>query len=932
MPDVLVEYQGLRTAIEGEYAAPQAQDKALESATRRVALGIAFIGVAIVYPAALKELSFEDLPHALERAALDIAVISEAGQTSYVTGNVEQLERILRSAYDQLIKEDVVAEAVALIDAQVESFARLTAPHRGVWQRISKNINPSITEEQLEGLSTEQRIANCRIGGLIILNAMIFHEILTDVYPKIVPLRKIMEPKKHERIFSNRLVEQWNYILHNINFYSIFHLAKEVFTDVPDGIFRNDLVFKAMADTAQKISFQRTALSHDLMGRVYHRLLADAKYLGTYYTSIPAGRLLLTLALRPQGWDVAWSNDGALAKLKIADLACGTGTLLTAAAESVLDNFISHSVQMGTKVTQDRLNLLHQRIAEDILHGYDVLPSAIHLTASTLAVRSPNVPFKKMNLYAMPYGGEEQRLGSLEFLGGNLMQLSLAMGDMFSPPEQASQMSGQGEVKVRSLSLPELDLCVMNPPFVRSTANNLLFGSIPDIERDEMQTKLKKLVKSTGIQASITSGLGSVFVALGNRHIRPGGRLALVLPKALFSGVSWRETRNLINHDFNLDFLVVSHDAERWNFSESTDLSEALLVATKKSRNGNGNGNGHAEGKASAPPTVVVNLWRNPRNSVEAITIAQEALRMSAPDFVTGAGAQRIIIGGQTWGEILSVDASTIQADWFLPCAFAQSDLARIAYRLLKGELWLPTQRKTAVIPITKLESLGSLGYDIRDIRDGFEPVDSPTPFPAFWSHDSKAVLTMKQTPNRYLMPLDKPAKGRERKRDHYLLWQSASRIVISARARLNTQKLQAVLVNERVLASSWWTFLFEESLASLNNEKALVLWLTSSLSALSLLSIRTETEGPWVNLKKPTLHAMPVLDIRALSEAQVAQLAAAYDDLATRPLLPLPQMAQDETRRAIDDAISSALGLPDLSLLRTMLGREPVISMKRLG
>src|SRR3989442_7311671 len=54
MPDVLVDFQGLRLAVEGEFAAPRAMEKARASALRRVTDGIAHVGVALVYPLDLK--------------------------------------------------------------------------------------------------------------------------------------------------------------------------------------------------------------------------------------------------------------------------------------------------------------------------------------------------------------------------------------------------------------------------------------------------------------------------------------------------------------------------------------------------------------------------------------------------------------------------------------------------------------------------------------------------------------------------------------------------------------------------------------------------------------------------------------------------------------------------------------------------------------
>ena len=66
--------------------------------------------------------------------------------------------------------------------------------------------------------------------------------------------------------------------------------------------------------------------------------------------------------------------------------------------------------------------------------------------------------------------------------------------------------------------------------------------------------------------------------------LEPGeGRLALVLPLTVCTGPSWAQTRALIERYFTLDVVITSHDPQRWNFSDSTDLSEALLIATRRS-------------------------------------------------------------------------------------------------------------------------------------------------------------------------------------------------------------------------------------------------------------------------------------------------------------------------------------------------------------
>jgi len=97
------------------------------------------------------------------------------------------------------------------------------------------------------------------------------------------------------------------------------------------------------------------------MGRIYHLLLLEAKYLGTYYTSVPAATLLLKLALDIDRWPkVNWSDSDELRSFQIGDLACGTGTLLMAASQALTDNFIKWELSKGGSVDASTLRDLQR--------------------------------------------------------------------------------------------------------------------------------------------------------------------------------------------------------------------------------------------------------------------------------------------------------------------------------------------------------------------------------------------------------------------------------------------------------------------------------------------------------------------------------------------------------------------------------------------
>ena len=130
-----------------------------------------------------------------------------------------------------------------------------------------------------------------------------------------------------------------------------------------------------------------------------------------------------------------------------------------------------------------------------------------------------------------------------------------------------------------------------------------------------------------------------------------------------------------------------------------------------------------------------------------------------------------------------------------------------------------------------------------------------------------------------------------------------------------------------RVLSNVWCPI----RIGDVPAEKALVIWLNSSLGLLTILTQRTTTEGGWVAMKKADLEVLPVLDTRRLSQTQLQSLSDLFDGLAEAEFERLPGMATCSTRRSLDDGISRILGLPNLTKLRDLLASEPVVSNRRL-
>lgn len=220
------------------------------------------------------------------------------------------------------------------------------------------------------------------------------------------------------------------------------------------------------------------------------------------------------------------------------------------------------------------------------------------------------------------------------------------------------------------------------------------------------------------------------------------------------------------------------------------------------------------------------------------------------------------------------------------------------------------------------------LGPDRRDIYDGFRVSKVETSYPAFWGHDASKVTTVAMDPNSWLSPLAKARRGRHL-RDAALLWSRAARLMIGERLWLVTQRVTAVRLPKLGLSNVWWPVRLKSD--DERHDKALALWLNSTLGILLSIAHRVPTRGPWVSFKKPVLERMPVLDVGALGSDTLTVLATKHDELSTKELDPISSLDRDVTRREIDQVFMKALGLPDVQIVAEMLAREPVVANKRI-
>ena len=757
-------------------------------------------------------------------------------------------------------------------------------------------------------------------AGLILTDTLIFHEVLARNNPKIKTLSQIRVSGNIKR----ELEDEWAKIL-EINYAPVFELGLDILRSLPASPAL-DKHLRLLIDTAYDIAASNVLLRHDLMGRIYHQLLLGklVKYYATLYTSIPAARLLARLVVNLPS-EIEYGNVPPRFRdenLRVVDFACGSGTLLSAVYKE-LD--ARHRIDSDSPDS----DALHKYLVEEGIWGFDVLLHAAHLTALTLFLHNPFSPVSKSNIYVLPLGmlgkPEKPHFGSLDFLqSSEISSIGRLIGG-YVGPQRVSVSERRSE---EASEIPKFHICIMNPPFTRSVGGNLLFGSLPKKERKELQKEYGKLLKSKNLSGIGQAGLGAAFVFLADSYLKEGGRLALVLPKAVLAGIAWREIRRILLEKYHIEYVISSFEGPNdWNFSENTSLSEVLLVARK------------VKGKVGGKHTIFVNLWSKPQNEIESIFVGSLLIDLyDGTKFydITNANATpfHIKLRGRKIGEAYS--AIIEEVDFGFYQIFAQAELNRVIILLRQGTVYTPTQGIVGRIPLTPLKNfIEDIGPDRRQVHNAFTKggrYSSRSTYCALWGHSSTLIRAIEQEPNVSLEP--------KNKQNARALWEKSGNLLIAERTWLSTNRLLAITTTRKVLSNVWWPVKIKDlklkgtpKIASAELNKLLVLWLNSTHGLLLLLSIAEVTRGAWIGFKKGPLFDLPVLDFRKLTKQQINRLLDLYNKICKEEFAPLPEeFEKPNVRKRIDDEFNQILGLEtSLDDLYKMLAKDPTITAKPL-
>ena len=881
-PDILVTAPGSAPVVlEAEYL-PALTAEA--EAKDRLGLVVAETGrpieaaIALRYPDEIGDA--DDLAAALKDARLSYCVFTEAAgqpdrfpETGWLEGSIEDLADLVRLAS---APQRAVRAAADSIEQGIERVARILDEMNESRQGINVGI------ARLLGMTNVPQTR--RMACAIIANALVFHNRIAGMHDKVKPVNLVCGPGVSDP--QRETLDAWTTIL-EINYWPIFAVGKDILAQLPANEAAR--ILQTLQITAGEVSASGVDNSHDLTGRVFQRLIADRKYLATFYT-LPASAALLARLAVAKMESVDWSSAEVVGNLRIGDFACGTGALLSAVYEQIAAR---HERAGGDPAA------LHPVMMEEVLYGCDVMPSAIHITSSTLSGAYPQVEFQGSRLYTLPYG--RQRDGSVEIGSLELLRTS-AVRPLFNTSNPARRTSRIGEDTAAYIleDIPDqgFDMVIMNPPFTRATNHegahaditNPAFAAFDATPADQtaMGDRINQLGKDTCYHGN--AGIASAFAAVAHRKLKPGGVLALVLPLSASAGLSWQGFRQMMATDYrDVTVLSIAANGRDMSFSSDTGMAECLVVARKLKR-----------GVAPGQRVCFSSLNRRPQGFTHASVLASKMLESNQARQIQDGpyGGTPLLVGNGSVGETITAPNDSVGGFWGA-VRIADYSLAQTANSLSLSQLWLPGTTVAVGLKVALLGGVGKLGFVHRDItgpapRGPFTKMPpSPTAtYPSLWNHEARNESRMVCSPDSQLLV----RQGMEAKAA--TIWAAASRSHINLDFTFGSQALAVAFTDRESIGGRVWpNVVFNDGRFDL----ALVAWGNSTLGLLLHWWHSSRQQSSKAGLTIRSAETLPVLDFRTLSDDQLTKAEAIFEEFRDKELKPAYLADADPNRALLD-------------------------------
>ena len=370
----------------------------------------------------------------------------------------------------------------------------------------------------------------------------------------------------------SKIYGEWNKVLGD-NYESIFKPAKTALPNEAISFGDMSQAFVSLLAAVEEIETARLGKIANVGGEIFARVMdsQQRKNTASFYTKPQVAEFLAALTVPSE--DVL---PGDWKQWKLADFACGTGSLLRAGYRRLMRFAGSRN---------ENIKDFHSYMMENNLCGLDVSAIAAHLSATTIVNLFPAVSYENMQIGRVNYGkkGGTVYAGSLELSDPKKRD---ALFDENFTALKGSTDSEEGVSRIEDAD-GSFAVTIMNPPYSRTGGGQAVadLSGISEEERKQVQKRIAKIRKKT--LGNGQAGFASDFIALADQKLRDGGRMGFVLPLTIAAGGSYKKIRqHLIENfsDITLAFFGTGIHSGGESLSDDTGLEEVMLTATKGNR------------------------------------------------------------------------------------------------------------------------------------------------------------------------------------------------------------------------------------------------------------------------------------------------------------------------------------------------------------
>ena len=885
-----------------------------------------------------------ELQYAVHFRSADSGAAERWPRTGWLIGTAQSLAEL--------------AVMVSVPPGQVEMVASDVADKmRGISEDLDSRMDDDAKLRLAVAMGRPSGSDSLNVVGVVWLNAFLFQDRIAQFHTGVS--RRSDAAPDHNPI-PYLVAQAWKAI-REIDYRSVFDPATEALHIVERSVgtaMTADLLGRA-ARMASRVEASVLGV-FDIGGELFQRLISDRSEAASYYTRPEVAEFLAHITVNERVRLPRSARTPALGEpdrmgetFRIADFACGTGTLLRAAYRRV------RALARAAGAQPEGLTALHTHLMEHGFCGVDISPIAAHLTASSLSNIEPGADYRHTNIGVAPACGPKGATGSVEYLATE------ELADLFGYEASATGAATRdgAEVDAQGLYAPDerFDIVMMNPPYSRTRGGQALFdiAGATDAERTRAQKRAAKLVRDT--PANLKAGLAAVFCELARRKLSPGGRIGIVLPSTAAASPAWAGIRAMFETHFDDLLLVAFPGATRGGdktLSADTAMGEMIIAGAKRFEPRTDPAAADIMTVALDEPFGSIAVAAESGRSVDAALRGREDRRQGHVTVGTAVAGRWTMLPGAGGGPWAAVGAASFGA-------------VAVAERLTRrGELVpLNADEPVCEVSMTTIGEVFELGPTHHRIGHvaGNESIGAFELWPiadqlvrpdlALWASDAEAQTMLTVKPTHYGFDVG-PRLSAARERAVEQLERKLSRTSSGPPNDAEIAKAQAEAeANERARSEAALaemrrcrSMLFYQrgifwpsqvALAAVTDKPVMggrawcallhddpvvrfgfTIWANSTLGMVVHWSRAQRQQHGRSSAQLDGIRQMPCPDFTERSIYAVAQeLMAAEAELLRTTLMPARDAYRDPVRAAIDDAAARLLGIPDSASLRDLAG-----------